>query len=702
MRAPGYAEAALAPKLQSNCGNPMADAAIEKEQHTPRQEQSSSDVTGRNLTNVLQRHKEWLDSNGEAGERADLSGASLENAELTDARLQGALLNKAVLKDADLLLADLRSAGLLQANLEGASLLGVRLQEADLQAACLEGATGAVCSQFAGANLLGATMPNPASIFEGLKQIREAARRVGWLLAAMLLVNALAWLRIITSTDSELLRNAPVLPFPGFQRLSPLIPFGLIGPVLLLALYACFHLYLQRLWEGLAMLPAIFPDGRRLDSCVPWYVAWPTRFEFKWLRNNRSPLAFLEKGFAMLLLYWVVPATLVLFWGRYLTMQDLRGTSLHILLIGIAIFAAMFFPAMVTRAFGVYLDRTQDEKLTASRRIRRHAAGPLGVGGLLLLISSGIILGAPHDFGGAEKSAQGSVKTWAASLLWLAGYSPYARLTELEVSSRPPGWSEQQSDLSKIKGANLNRVNLRYAQAYGAFLVKARLEQADLRNAFLSDADLREASLRGADLRGSHLYHARLGRASLQNADLSGASLDRASLAGADLSSARLSRASLLDATLDGAVLYKADLLGANLQRANLAGTDLRETMLKDANFSQANLRGAYLSSAKLGNARLQGAQLSQAILDNASLRNADLRGALFGGAILRGADLTGSNLRGADLRGALGLTAAQACAAADLGQAQLDDSLVLEVQNLCGSKLGRPTLQSGAILPAN
>lgn len=680
----------------------MAEAATEQVQHTPQQEQPPAVVTRRNLPEVLQRHKEWLDSNGEAGERANLSGASLENAELTDARLRGAILNKAVLKDADLLLADLCGASLLQANLEGASLLGARLQEADLQAACLEGATGAVCSQFAGANLLGATMPNPASLFEGLKQIREMANRVGWLLLAMLLANALAWLRIITATDSELLRNAPALPLPGFQRLSPLIPFHLIGPVLLLTLYVCFHLYLQRFWEGLAALPAILPDGRRVDACVPWYAAWPPRFEFKWLRNTRSPLAFLEKGLAMLLLYWAVPVTLVLFWGRYLTMEDLRGTSLHILLIIVAIFAAMFFPEMVDRAFGVYLDRARSEKFSASRTVQRRAAAPIGVGAVLLFVSAGIILGAPRDSGGAGKPGHLSVKTLAADLLWFAGYSPYARLTETDLSVRPSGWSEQQSDLSKVKGANLNRVNLRYAQAYGAFLVNARLEQADLRYAFLSDGDLRGADLRGADLRSSHLYHATLGHASLQNADLNGGSLNRSNLTEADLSSARLFGASLLDSILDRAVLYKADLRGANLQRASLAGTDLRETMLEDANLSQANLRGAYLSSAKLGDARLQGAQLSQAMLDNASLHDADLRGVAFGGTILRGADLAGANLQGADLRGVLGLTATQVCAAANLAQAQFDDSLVLEVENLCGSKLGRPTPQSGTILPAN
>jgi uncharacterized protein YjbI with pentapeptide repeats len=675
-------------------GVEMGEAATEQAKETTQQEQHSGVADSRGLPEILQRHQEWLDSNGDAGEKPDLSGALLENADLTDARLQDAVLNKAVLKGADLLLADLRGASLLQANLEGTNLLGTRLQEADLQGARLDGATGAVGSQFAGANLFGAAMPNPASIFEGLKQVREVARRVGWLLAAMLLVNGLIWLRILTTTDSQLLQNAPALPFPGFQRVSPLIPFHLIGPVLLLALYAWFHLYLQRFWEGLAVLPAILPDGRRVDTCVPWFAGWPARFQFKWLANTRSPLAFLEKGIAMLMLYWVVPVTMLLFWSRYLTMEDLRGTSLHVLLIAGAIVGAIFFPDMVDRAFGVYLNRSGDAKDPSFRKIRLlRTVVPLGVSAVLFLLSAGTILGAPHDSGGTAESGAAPAGTWAADLLWLVGYSPYARLTDANVSPKPPGWSGRETDLSNIQGANLSRVNLHYAQAYGAFFVKARLWQADMRNASLSEADLREASLRQADLRGAILDRARLEHASLQNADLRDAVLNRANLHEANLSSAWISGASLLDATLDGAGLYKADFRAAILQRASLVGADLREANLENANLSQANLRETYLSSAKLGGALLKEARLSQAILDNASLRNADLTGAVLAGTILRDADLSGVNLRGADLRGALGLTATQTCAAADLIQVRLDDSLRLDMQNVCGSKLGPPSL---------
>jgi hypothetical protein len=54
----------------------------------------------------------------------------------------------------------------------------------------------------------------------------------------------------------------------------------------------------------------------------------------------------------MFFLYWVTPAVVLLFWGRYLTLEDLRGTSALVLLVGGAVAAAMNFPRMVGKAFG--------------------------------------------------------------------------------------------------------------------------------------------------------------------------------------------------------------------------------------------------------------------------------------------------------------------------------------------------------------
>ena len=648
------------------------------------------------LAEILERHKEWLESKGETGEQADLCGAQMEDTDLTDAILRSANLNKAILKRADLLLVDLREASLLRANLENSTLLGAQFAEANLQGAIFSGAAGLHDSQLAGTNLFGAVLPAPGSVYERLKQVREVAHRAGWFLLAMLLVNGLAWLRIVTTTDAQLLRNAPALSLPAFRNILPLVPFFLFGPVLLLAVYVCFHLYLQRLWEGQASLPAIFPDGRRLDWSFHWFSRWPARWHFYWLRDTRSPLAFLEKWISMFFLYWITPVTVVAFWGRYLTLEDLRGTTLQVVLVAGAVTAALCFPGMAGRAFRVYSIRDQEAHQAADRgRLFRLASVPLGVGALLFALSVGTILGVPQYKVQIPEQGEGGMNGWAAQVLWLAGYTPYAQLSEADISVRPASGLGPDAALSAVRGANLNEMNLRYVRAYGAFFAKSRLWKADLRHAALSEADLRETNLREADLRFAVLDHARLDRATLQGADLRNAVLTRDSLHEANLSSATISDATLVDAALDAVSAYKSDFRNADLQRASLARADLRDADLENANLMEANLQEAYLSSAKLGGARLKEAQLSHAMLTDANLHKADLTGAVLGGALLHGADFSGANLQGADLRGALGLTALQVCSAAGHVQAQFDENLQIDVELQCGN---RRTLDSGTL----
>ena len=655
--------------MEITAGPPEISALEKKEILGPR--------TIRGLPETLEQHANWLDSNCEAGVQADFSRESLAGADLIDARLQDAVLNKTDLKHADLMLADLRGASLLQANLQDANLLGTMFQQASLQAANLDGATGLVNGQFAGANLFGTILPAGVSPTDGLKQVREVAGRAGWFLFAMLTFDALAWLRIFTTHDSQLLKDASALPFFGLQTDLPFIPFYLFGPVIIFCVYVWFHLYLQRLWDGAAQLPAIFPDGQKLDTCLPSFARWSARKHFRWLRNMRSPLAFLEGAIATFLLYWVSPATMILFWARYLTLQDLRGTAAHVLLISGAIAAAMSFPRMVGKAFGAELVLPMNERGSSHRRGRRaRVAVPLGAGMLLLLLSIGTVYGTPHGVTGFSASANASanfgIESWAANVLWAAGYNPFAQLTETDVSTKPSTWSGRDEEIALVKGATLNGLRLRYAQAFGAFFAKARLWKADLRNANLAEADLREANLREADLRYAVLDHARLARASLQQTDLESANLNRSDLMGANLSSAALSGATLLDSTLDGANLYKADMRNSSLQRASLKQADLREANLENANLTLAVLQEAYLTSTRLEGAHLNQADFSLAILTDADLRKSDLSGADFRGAILRGADLSGANLQDANLVGAVGVTANQICSAANIARGSI------------------------------
>ena len=97
------------------------------------------------LSAILKEHQLWIDSNGENGERADLSNKNLIRADLRGAGLRRADLRGADLRGANLFRANLRGANLRRADLIGANLrradlIGADLIGADLEGANLEGA----------------------------------------------------------------------------------------------------------------------------------------------------------------------------------------------------------------------------------------------------------------------------------------------------------------------------------------------------------------------------------------------------------------------------------------------------------------------------------------------------------------------------------------------------------------------------------
>ncbi len=663
-----------------------AEHALAEGEQTSSKRHSPSATSRSELAELLQKHREWVESQGCEGSRLDLSRANLVGVDLAGANLQGAILHKTNLRGADLSLADLRGASLVQANLQAADLLGTELRGADLQGANLGGATGLWIGQFTATNLCGALLPQPVSQFNGPAFLAQASRAARWLFAVLLSACMFSWLIIMRTTDLEVLRNSPSLPLPFLRNGVSLVGFYWAMPLFLFVLFVAFYLALQRLWAELAELPSSFPDGGTLDKAAPWFLMALARGHVKMPKESRSPLSFLETLVMVLLAYGVAPTTLIIFWARTLTRQDVRDTMLQVCFITMAV----GFSAAVLRGVGTKLDAElalppRSKERSGDWKLYTRAGVTLGTGLILSLLSLGTIYGAPHDRGTAPERSTPGPQGWSASVLWAFGYSPYAQLSELDISTKPADWTGREEDLDRVKGARLERMHLRHAEAYRVFLANAHLWRTDLQGTYLSEADLRRADLRETNLESAILDRARIARANLQGANLQRANLTRADLREADLSYSSAAGAIFADAKLENASLFASNLSMAMLVRANLVKADLREAKLEDAKLALADLRGAYLWSAKLPGAGLQEAQLEQAIMIEADLRRADLRRANLREAVLRGADFSGANLQGADLRGAVQITGAQICSAAQRSGVQLDESLQREVQNLCG-----------------
>jgi uncharacterized protein YjbI with pentapeptide repeats len=642
------------------------------------------------LEESLALHKEWLDSRGTSGHKADLRKGQFESTELISVNLRYADLQDANLKSADLLLADLRDACLVRANFSEACLVGTNFEGANLEGASLENSMGLVARQLAGTNLHEASLPSQILEFPGAAEFARTAASAARLFFATMFVSVVSCVMIWRTRDFQLLSDSGIIPFLRSRAVNAALPTDeiyLIAPVLLLALYLWFVYNLQQVWDAALELPAIFPDGKRPEQNAPRIIVGLLRTHFRWMNSYAPSTRLIEKGVSVALAYWTVPLVLLFFWARYLTVQDVHGTVLHSILVLIAISVAYYCSAKIGRPAERWTlpdspSRWAIDKLKHIQLV----PGLVTIVAILTFLSAGTIAGVPHDPERAPSVGAANVRRWAPTALWSLGLDPYAELTEASISTKPDGWNGSDEQVSQVKGARLVGSNFRYAQAYGIFLANAHLFRANFKGAFMSEADMRNADLGQSNLQNTILDRAQMGHVNLDRAQLDGANLSRADLRGANLSYSTLANAVLIDARLDGASLYGSHLENASIIRGNLQNADLRDAHLDAANLEHSDLRQAYFWSAKLPGANLRNAQLATAIFIDADLSGADMRGAQFSGTVLNGANLHDANLDGADLRGALQLSAAQVCATKSRVGAVLDDALQLQVDALCGT----------------
>ena len=639
------------------------------------------------LAEILDQHKIWVESGGETGVKADLCGINLAKADLTGVNLQGAHLIRMNLEGADLSMANLRGASLVRSNLQNANLLGTELRGANLMGANLYGAEGLWFGRLGGTNLFDAVLPESISAVDSSKAIGDATKIARWFYFLTVGASLLCCLLIAFTTDVRLLVNSSAVPSLRLGNVLPMTGLYLGGPLVLLALSLRFHFLLLRLWGSIAALPAVFPDGQTLEKDGPWYLMGLVRRHFRWQGDTKSAMTAFETVLSTVLAYWIVPATMLFFWIRYLPKQDFRGTLLHVLVITLSVATATCVPFVVSRVL-----RPGDIRLPKSKNIIRMILGTtraaLTTGCILFLFSLGVNRGLPFDHGTSAGESPADVKRWASMVFQSVGYRPYAEVTEAALSTPPPqgeAWTEETAE--GIAGARLNQMNLRFARGYRVFLVNAKLWRANLEGAYLSEADLRGSNLREALLRSAILDRAQVAHAVLVSANATGANFSAADMRFVDLSYGTFENAVLSNARISGASLYAVNLRNAQLLRTDLSRSDMRDSKLEHSVLSFANLEQTDLSSARLGEANLTGAILKGTILLDADLKKADLRGAfLTGGAILRGAEMDGANLAGADLRGASGITALQVCSALHGRSALMDPDLAAEVQQRCAN----------------
>jgi uncharacterized protein YjbI with pentapeptide repeats len=552
---------------------------------------------------------------------AELAGANLIGAYVR-ANFRGAFLIKANLSGAVLLEADFRGALLTEvdfsgailskADFRGAGLAGAIFRGAKLQNANLSDTFGLSAEQFGDTNLSGADLPQQMKEFKRARTVEELSASSRNLFLTGLLACLVSWLTISSTTDAQLLANSASLSLPIIGTKIPIVGFFLLGPVLLFCFFLYFLFNLQRLWEGLSELPAVFPDGVSLDDKYStWLFNIRVFVYFSNLKNKKPPLFKLQLFLTSLLTWWPVPFVLYLFWGRYLCRHDNIITIVQLSILALSVLAGSYFYFLSCSTL-----RARKEKI--SFRNKNLIGFTVCIGVITLLLSS-------YSF----RIGEGWLRYFLPiRIITNIGIKTNINISNMDVSTKPENWLPlyKEKDLYLwVKGAELSNRNLRHLIGSKAFLINANLEKADLMLAVLSDADLRNANLTQANLMKANLSGANLSGADLKNAVLKEADLRGANLSGANLKNAVLKEANLRSANLGGADVSWADFELADFGEKKIGDIKGGFGTEKPANLTEANLTGANLTYADLNKVNLRGANFFRTILTKADLCEADL-----------------------------------------------------------------------------
>ena len=240
-------------------------------------------------------------------------------------------------RNLDLTGADLAGADLADAVFDGSTLKDVCLAQAKLANASFVGTLGLQAAQLAGANLAGANLPRETVDFDApLEVVKEASKNARTLFLGMLAACAYVCITVAKSTDANLILGDTSSHLPIVGTNIPIVAFFYAAPLLLLGVYLYFQLYLQRLYERTASLPAFLPDGRALDTAIyPWLLAGIVRRHLPLLRQAQPSYATLQVILSVLLGWFVVPMTVGQIWGRALAKHDAWLTGVHIVVFAV-------------------------------------------------------------------------------------------------------------------------------------------------------------------------------------------------------------------------------------------------------------------------------------------------------------------------------------------------------------------------------
>jgi len=580
---------------------------------------------------------------------------------------------------------DLSDTDFSKANLQGASFVGAvlrnaRFWDADLSDCDFSRCIGILPEQLAGAVLTRATLPDSIEKWQDLENVRGISESAAKVFVTMLAALAFVVLTLAACSDYNILLNTQGVKLPLIGVEIPVVLFFLAAPILLLTLYLYLHIYLLRLWEAMSRLPAIFPDGRRLDEVTsPWLLNDLGRSLLPKLKNGLPPLSRIQNGLGRLLGWWIVPACIWLLWAFGLRAEDDTITELQVISLSISVAAAVGFSRLLVETFSAR--RNGVAEITAKLQhniLRRCGVVAIVCVAILWCWSYGIATSQmmPECFlnpdlknaKGATWFAKGIVaiqrimphanpggnfcQRWGPHALLGSHITPFAIVPGIELSKRPPQWTgdfEKASiEIPLVQGGRFVGRRLRHIWAWQAFLVNVDLTGADIRGAHFELSDFRGATLMDMSAVDSIFTNSIFCDQGKFRTGVNG----EPDVHVPNVQRTAFSRSIFTRSWMRGFRAYNCAFDYAHIDQVDASTSTWTDCSFKGADFSYSSFKNArFMSYCDLRYVNGAGTDFS-----NANFGHAALAHAKFDGATLDGCDFSNANVEVAQLLAAKSL----------------------------------------------
>lgn len=612
---------------------------------------------------------------------------------------------------------NLRYADFSGTDFGGADVTNTDFTDCDLTCADMSGTFGLIASQLSGANLTRCKLPEHITDFAILKTVETLSQNAGKVFLTTLMACIFVLLTAFSTYDIQLLTNSGTAQLPALNVSVSTQIFFSTAPFVLLILSITVHLYLQRLWETMATLPAIFPDGVRVDNkTYPWLINDLIRDGFLLLHGPRTAMSL--SGLQVLafrfIAYGTVPATLLIVFLRCLSRHDLLlswwQAALTALGIGWATYVSWLNRSTLAREMEEVPTSTE-ERITHVLKLTAYPAlavvlWTIGLGAMINYACTGmpVILSRAQQqeiqkwdasrsgenrigLERVKNALQSTIDDYSAELdrakqntartrdvPFLEDDVKILKNSQLQIDT----YSQNAKDIDKyfLDNEFLRRLNemskaeVPWAVSFGGVSPGRIMEDTTRLTEKWKPGDNIFPNPPAPPISGKwkRLIEEREVQRKLKSQDIANMhnflqNGDPSALKWRNGLFPLVQRASFRSSNLRylqarGAFLINADFRGADMTSADFSEADLRNATFQPAVADPINLSFATLSRAKaegqdFSGATMIGADLHEAILTGADLSSANLIGADLSGAMMASANLSGAKLVGADLQGA-------------------------------------------------